>query len=321
VYTLNDWFSTNLILGGSSYAVNSVDPNSDNIINNLVAANGGSLLLNINGFSSAVSKHSVPVNHDVTSNLTFYPTSGFTMQNDQYGDDNAQQAPWESTFLTQGGCSTGECHIDVLATDTCVDYETYASSPKNSYPIDNQGNYEAISGFVHNLNHPFNDQYASYIPAVTVGGIPLLGTDDIGEDASLPVINHIAYMVMPGSDGSPVATGGHIAPAVGGAKCSSHCSFELPVGARLRLNPAKYTCPNPVTNPQANHICVQLENYGMIFADRGAPSGWYEVIVGPTASGGDAWNPTDLNAISTTGNAGIPLQDFDVMTLGPITNP
>jgi hypothetical protein len=151
---------------------------------------------------------------------------------------------------------------------------------------------------------------------VTVADLPLLGTADIGQDASAPSINHIAYVVLPGPYG--VAEKGRVAPAGFGAACSSYCTNAIPYGARLRLNPSKYACPSASTNPQAHKICVQLETYGMIVGDQTGAGNKFIITVGRNPDGSNPWNASDVNAISATGGHGIPLQDFDVMTLGTV---
>jgi hypothetical protein len=195
-------------------------------------------------------------------------------------------------------------------TDPDVDYETYGWQ----YLAWNGTTYSANSLATYNLSQPYHASGAG----VTAAGLPLMGTDDWGEDALLPSIDHIAYMVVPGGDAKPVATGGYVPPASKGNACVSSCAYSLPFGARLRLNANLYTCPSQNTNPQAYKICEQLETFGAIVMDHGAPTGTVQIVIGQTNTGANNWNSSDLCAISATCGHGIPLSDFDVMTLGPI---
>jgi hypothetical protein len=299
VYTANDWFTTNLATGGSSYASNAVDPNSSAIISNFSAAFSNPVF-NINGTSASVPSN--PGVNKATGSTPMHTIGGlgWGFANDPYNDDPGKQIPWSSGFIN-GSAQ----HAIVLNTQSCLDYEAYGTSWNGS-------SFSAEDGYVHNLNHPFNGQYSADSGIVTKAGIPLLGTLDVGEDASASSINHIAYMLIPGSDGSSVAAGGYVAPASQGTSCVSSCSNKLPFGARLRLNPAKYTCPSASTNPQAHKVCEQLETYGAIVVDHDGTN-TYQIRLGPTSTGSDPWNETDVQKLN-----GIPLSDWQVMALGTI---
>jgi len=308
VYGPNDWFTTNLITGGSSYVSNQVDPNSAAMISNLNSQYGG-VSFNINGTSTSVMQHPV-VNlaNDSTPKYTIQNlTYGFA--NDPYGDDTGKQMPWTSSFSEPSNCSTNDCHTDVLNTQTCVDYEAY-NYAQTSWT---GSSFRAKAGFVHNLNHPFNNQYAQDAGLITKAGLPYLGMVDEGEDASLPSINHIMLLGIPGSDASSRAAGGYVAPASAGSACAASCTNKIPFGARLRLNPNKYTCPSASSYPQAHKVCAQLETYGAIVTDHNGTSNLITTQLGPTSSGSNPWNQTDLQHLD-----GIPLSDFDVMKVGTI---
>jgi hypothetical protein len=140
----------------------------------------------------------------------------------------------------------------------------------------------------------------------------MMGTTDFGEDASLTSINHIIGFIAAGSDGSPNAVGGWVAPAISGNACKSNCSYPLPMGARLRLH-ASYACPSASTNPQANLVCNQLKHYGMVLSDH--EGGTQHVLrFGTTSSGVNPWHSSDLAALLNN----LRITDFDVMTLGTI---
>jgi hypothetical protein len=299
VYTANDWFTTDLTAGGSRYARNSVDPRSAAILSNFAAVLSNPVF-NINGTDASVPQN--PLVNRVTSRVPLHPVRGLAwgFQDDPYGDDPGRGVPWNNELLN----GTAE-HTIVLNTETCVDYESYDSK------WDGAG-FSAQDGYVHNLRHPFNDQYANDAGIMTKSGIPLLGTLDVGEDAAAPSIDHIAYMLIPGSDASSVAAGGYVAPATAGADCVSQCENKLPFGARLRLNSSKYTCPEARTHPQAHKICIQLQRYGAIVMDHDGVD-TYQIRLAPAADGSNPWNQSDVEVLN-----GIPITDWDVMQLGAV---
>lgn len=324
VYGRNDWFSTNLRKGGSSYASSTVDPDSAAMIANFVAAYPGAAF-NINGTDVSVRLQYGPVNV-ATATTPLYSVQNlvYGFADDPWNDNPKRQIPWERGFLSQGSCvsSNGDCHSVVMTspaggppgTRPCIDYETYNYGAPS---FDGTG-FTAKSLTVRNLKRPFNDQYTSK-PGPTMAGLPVLGTVDLGEDAVLPSINHIAMLVLPGTDGSKdtgncatmsCASGGFVAPANAGPGCASHCRFVIPFGARLRLNPAKYTCPDEFAYPQAHKICVQLQTYGAIVTDHGSPGSTFGIPLGPSSDGSNPWKQGDVQQLN-----GIPLTAFDVMKL------
>jgi hypothetical protein len=300
VYTANDWFTTNLRTGGSAYASSTVDPNSAGILSNVNSAYGNPQF-NVNGVTVSIANNAVVYRASNATPLYSIGNLDWGFTNDPYNDDpSPYKIPWSSNFAHGAGD-----HNIVLNTDTCVDYELYGASWTGSA-------ISADDGYVHNLNHPFNTQYSTDGGAITKSGLPMLGTLDVGEDASAASINHIAYMLIPGSDSSSMASGGYVAPATAGATCVSFCSQELPMGARLRLNASKYTCPSASSYPQANKICVQLETYGAIVGDHDGVT-TYQIRLAETGDGTNPWNANDVDVLN-----GIPITDWDVMTLGTI---
>ena len=312
VYPANDWFTTNLLNGSSSYVSHRVDPNSARIIQNFASA-WPNARLNVNGMTV-----SIPQAANVASSTTsLYKVSGTTMIDDPWRDDSANVIPFQTGFLLEGrssGSCSGDCHGIVMTpssrppsgTRPCVDYETYNSGGTSF----SGGSFIAEHGYVHNLNYPYNEQLR--VGGPDQAGIPQLGTVDLGEDASLPFIPHIAKMGVPGTDGDPTATGNWVVPANTGKACQTSCRYTLPMGARLRLNPSKYTCPSASSYPQAHLLCVQLETYGAIVADHNG-SAVFNIILGLTSSGMNPWHENDLAHLN-----GIPMSDFDVMTLGTV---
>jgi hypothetical protein len=302
LYAVDDWLTSDLRLENA-------DPNSAKILSQFSLANGNPTF-NVNGTDKTTATHaSVNI---ATNGTPLYTVQGLKwgFANDPYNDGPAPRVPWMNGYLVGDGR-----HGIVLNTQTCVDYEVYQ-------PVFNGTILSGTDAYVHNLNHPFNDQYANDGGLVTKSGIPLLGTLDIGEDAAMPAIPHIAYMLVPGSDapGYSYGVGGYVAPATAGTACvsmnGSDCAYELPMGARLRLNRKKYDCDVEVpatTHPQAHKICVQLQTYGAMVMDHDGVGNAYLIQLARSSDGTNPWNNADVSAL-----AGIPLNYWDLMKLGHV---
>lgn len=308
VYAPNDWFTTNLITGGSRYATNTVDPHSAAIIANLARTfpglyvdephPGGETTVNL-----------------ATNATPKYLVNGATMRSNAKGFEHRNMIPVTTPFYEEGaaagGCS-GDCHVIVLNTQTCIDYETYASGSRQW----NGASYNTGYASAYDLKASLESQYAS-LDGATAAALPLLGMTDFGEDASDSSIDHIVDFSLPGSGAQPSASGGAVAPAAPWHPCKTNCANKLPLGARLRLKPS-YTCPSRDRYPQAHLVCNQLKTYGMIFVDwngsAGAGTSIIQLRFGTTSGG---MNPWDGQHDLYPGLKDITIDDFDVMTLGP----
>jgi hypothetical protein len=60
-------------------------------------------------------------------------------------------------------------------------------------------------------------------------------------------------------------------------------------------------------------VCVQLETYGAIVMDHNGESNLYNIMISEEVNGTNPWNESDVSKLN-----GIPLTDWDVMTLGTI---
>lgn len=334
LYAPNDWFTTDLISGGSTYVSNSVDPESTLIIEN-IARNVGSI-----DFAANSPSNLETVNVLGSGGVFARPRIqglvwGFA--DDRDSDDPAPpRIPIPGgAFYQEGtdgnppgwGCKGGDCHVVVLDARKCVVYETYKGDrygnglPYSWNPAD--GTYWAQAGGVENLRHPYVPEFIS-----TSAGIPMMGTTDWGEDLTTYdrsscratnscVIPHIVAFLLPfAGNGS----GGWVAPAVAQQrKCVNACFNDegtpvaMPEGARLRLH-ASYPCPAAARHPQANLLCNQLKRYGMILDDyTGLPNGG-GIRLGTSADGTDPWRRSDYDRLLRR----LTIRDFDVMTLGAV---
>lgn len=306
IWVANDWYTTNLETGGSSYAVNTVDPNSANILENFARAFPG-LVFRINGSARSVSQ-GTPVN-TFSGAIPQYPVNGCTYGclNDPYNDGTSPWSiPWQPSFLEQGSCDAGDCHNIVLNITAGVEWETYTSGRRSW----DGSRYSAESGSIHNVRQSLNSQLTNGPDAA---GLPLMGASLWGEDAAQYSINHIIAISIAGTDREPRASGGFVIPATAGNACSRDCTYTLPMGARLRLNSTKYTCPSAAYYPQANRICMTMQTYGVIVLDHNGTNSSYGPGLQPKSDGTNPWNQTDAQQLD-----GIPITDFDVMALGKI---
>jgi hypothetical protein len=307
VYGPNDWFTTNLSVGGSSYAVNTVDPNSASIISNYTSQNPD--VFDFNAGAPHLNASGTPFNNDGgTANMTAVSGCCDEGFNDSLNLDPSKNIPWiGGTFLSQGSCSTGDCHSEVIDSTACVEYATYIYGEQSW----NGSTFTASAMAVHQLSVPYNGQDSGN--GTTAAGFTLVGVYDNGDDeqnyiARSQVIPHILGIELSSHNG----VGGYVSPASEEQTCSGNCSYRLPFGARLRLNPNRYTCPSASTNPQANLLCQQMEAYGVIIVDFGN-SQVIQTEFEPSHDGTDPWNASDVSGLDN-----LKLEDFDVMTLGTI---
>lgn len=325
IWTSNDWYTTPLNTGThpSTYATDTVDPNSSTILSNYATLMGNP------GFNINGSTNSIPQAVNLATNSTPMAavTAGGGIINDPYGDDPNNTLPVTNPLYLEGQASgdcTGDCHGTWLNTDTCVDYESYSSFGSRSY---NGSTYNA-TGYVHNLHNPLNNQYTTDQADIDEAGIPEMGLVDWGEDIGLPAIPHAMKMGMPGIGGAANnGMGGFTPPASHGLACSGTAcatSKSIPFGARLRLRESSLSGGScnaaypATTEPQANEVCHQLATYGAIPSDNNgsaASGGVYNVILGFKSDGSNPWVQTDVQHLN-----GIPITDWDIMTISTCTN-
>lgn len=308
VYAPADWFTTNLITGGSTYASNAVDSNSAKIIANLMNAYPAGRF----AYAETSEVVNLVSGSPVTARIQGLKW-GFA--NDPYNDDPPPYTiPISQPFYQEGqvlsasaNTCKGDCHVIVLNTTTCVTWETYTSGSASW----DGSTYKSDAGFVHNLRHPFNDQYAQDSwHGTTAADLPMFGNEDFGEDASLPSIPHSVAMFLGLPD---KGVGAHVAPATGGMSCKTYCEAALPYGARLRLH-SNFACPDASAFPQASLICAQMKTYGVIFDDTTGIDNYFGIRLGESADGSNPWHEGDYMQLLGS----LKLRDFDVMSLGTV---
>lgn len=278
VYPANDAFTTGI--AGSSVA-GVVDPNSSAIIGQLPSGD----------FDSGDSQSLEQVNLGTSS------TSTYVVQAVTGGHSpplyNSTTMPWKNGFFIE---STSDGHAVVLLTDTCAEYETYqtAWSPGMGLLA-----LSAYDGQKNDLSATWLSQAVNGNDATTVSGIPLLGTTDFGEDASLPIINHILQLLM--QTGQGVSQYGYIFPAThpsfeADTGCSSGpCHHPLHMGDVLLLDDS-YDCTQGGTvDAKGQLICVQMKYFGLVLSDQASS---YSLRFGLKTNGAEGWSyNTDLKPL------------------------
>jgi hypothetical protein len=327
VFASNDWFTTDLIRGRSAYARNAIDPYSASIIANLAAAYG---LTGVD-FSKASYPQDYAVNIDDGSPswfmvpivrartwYGFYSPSSAGLPKDLFPVRNGTYLQEGTDNCTQSG---GDCHVVVLDTVRCIDYEAFGKSSGAQPQLFANGRFVAQGGGIADLTRPYNPPQRVQ---VTAAGLPLMGSTDWGEDAVMYdgptcrttnscVIPHILQFLLPSPD---VGVRGRVPPASAGTTpCtigSAYCgrANTIPYGARLRLK-SSYRCPGASMYPQANMLCNQAKQYGWIFADTTAWNGAGGVRLGLSSDGSNPWHRDDDDEFLGR----VRLTDFDVMRL------
>lgn len=189
-----------------------------------------------------------------------------------------------------GAASSGDRHVIVVDTSTCILYETWSS-----YPVGGGTSWEAGSGAIFDLSS--NALRPDGWTSADAAGLPVLAGLVRYDEVQAGVINHALRFTVSRSQR------GYIAPATHFASSSTDATWP-PMGARFRLK-ASFDC-SPMSS-EAEVVCVALKQYGMIVADNG--SNWYV-----SGEHDPRW---DDDALSDLGD--IPGSAFEVVQTGPIT--
>lgn len=196
-----------------------------------------------------------------------------------YGGGTGQTEPWVNGWYIEGTsgqtCTattkSGDCHSDVL-----VDSGTGANADY-TYQCGQQGwtapsTLNAYSCILQNLQASWTSNASNRTDTPTVGGIPLLGFADYGEDASLSSINHPLDVIIPtsalisGNSSVNYATG-----ANGGGTCSGTTTcMELGDIIELTGPASNYSGLGGCTDTQSVLVLNQLYHFGAVVDDTGS---------------------------------------------------
>jgi len=199
--------------------------------------------------------------------------------------------PIPKTAPIEGGSnSTGDRHVIVINTSTCMLYELW-----DAHPVSGGTWWKAGSGAVFNLKS--NALRPAGWTSADAAGLPIFPGLVRYDEVKAGTINHALRFTVSNTQA------GFIAPARHFASSSTNSNLA-PMGARFRLK-SSYNCA--AYSREVRVICTALKKYGMIVADNG--SNWY--VSGQHDS---RWNDSALNDLKR-----IPGSAFEAVDTGPVT--
>jgi len=199
--------------------------------------------------------------------------------------------PIPKTAPIEGGSkSTGDRHVIVVNTSTCMLYELW-----DAHPVSGGKSWTAGSGAVFNLKS--NALRPAGWTSADAAGLPIFPGLVRYDEVKVGTINHALRFTVSNTQA------GFIAPARHFASSSTNANLP-PMGARFRLK-SSYSCA--AYSREVRVICTALKKYGMIVADNG--SNWY--VSGQHDS---RWNDSALNDLKR-----IPGSAFEAVDTGPVT--
>jgi hypothetical protein len=187
-----------------------------------------------------------------------------------------------------GPDATGDRHVILLDTDSCVAYELYAAWPQGD------GTWHAGSGAVFDLRS--NDLRPAGWTSADAAGLSIIAGLVRYEEVAAGYIDHAIRFTAPRTRND------YVWPARHAASHSSDAALP-PMGARFRLKASVDTSGFP---PQARVIAEALKRYGMILADNGSP--WYL-----TGTEDEHWDNDALRALKSLRGG-----DFEAVDITPL---
>ena len=257
----------------------SVDPNSNNYINNILA-NGGDYLHADFGGAGA---YGIPF---ITVGSTTPPVPiNFTAYGDE-SDPGPYPVPLNAP-IEGGSKSTGDRHVIAVDTSQCKLYEMYNAYPRTDH-------WDADCGAVFNLSS--NTLRPDYWTSADAAGLPIFPGLVRYDEVAAGAIHHALRFTVNATQR------GFIHPATHFASSSTDAN-RPPMGLRLRL---KASFDVSSYHGQARVVLDALKRYGMIVADNG--SNWFI-----TGASDTRWNDTDLDQLKV-----VPGSAFEVVSTGSI---
>jgi len=215
---------------------------------------------------------------------------------DQYADESdpgPYPFPGPTAIIIEGGAATtcsGDCHVLVVQTGTCMLYEGYACKYTG-------GAWHCGNGAKWDLRKVAYGQRKTGWTSADAAGLPIMpGILRFAEATAGPVQHAVRFTLK-------CTTDMFVKPATHEAgSCTSNVNAP-PMGLRVRLK-ASYSAPGAM--PIVQNILSGLQHYGMILADNG--SNFY--FQGDPNTG---WTDDILNQLKA-----IPASAFEVVAPSPL---
>jgi hypothetical protein len=212
-------------------------------------------------------------------------------QYEDESDPGPYPFPGPNAIQIEGGTAancSGDCHVLVVQTGTCMLYEGYACKYANGWQCGNGAKWD--------LKKVAYGQRPDGWTSADAAGLPIMpGILRYAEAAAGPVRHAVRFTLSATKDA-------YVKPATHEAGNSSSPN-RPPMGLRVRMK-ADFTIPNAM--PIVENILSGLKNYGMILADNG--SNFY--FQGDPNPG---WNDDILDQIKS-----IPASAFEVVAPSPL---
>jgi hypothetical protein len=213
-------------------------------------------------------------------------------QYEDESDPGPYPFPGPTSILIEGGAPTtcsGDCHVLVVQTGTCMLYEGYACKYANGWQCGNGAKWD--------LKKVAYGQRPDGWTSADAAGLPIMpGILRYAEAAAGPVRHAVRFTLSCTKDA-------YVKPATHEAGGCSTNPNRPPMGLRVRMK-ADFAIANAL--PVVQNILSGLKNYGMILADNG--SNFY--FQGDDNPG---WNDDILDQIKS-----IPASAFEVVAPSPL---
>ncbi len=217
------------------------------------------------------------------------PTVQVAFEYDDESDPGPYPIPPDAP-IEGGANASGDRHVLVVETDSCILYELFAA-----YPVGGGDSWEAGSGAIFDLKS--NVLRPARWTSADAAGLPILpGLVRYDEVVEKGAILHALRFTVAQSQS------GYVPPATHAAS-SSDDPRRPPMGLRVRMK-SSFDCSG--FSNEVRVICTALKRFGMFVADNG--SDWYL-----SGAYDPRWSDNDLGDLKQ-----IPGDAFEAIDTGPI---
>jgi len=205
-----------------------------------------------------------------------------------------------SAPIEGGSASTGDRHVLVIETSSCVLYELY-----NAHPVNGGASWTASSFAKWPLGS--NALRPAGWTSADAAGLPIFPGLVRYDEAASGQINHAIRFTAQNIWGRDASGIKYLWPARHNSGTST-TSTRPPMGARFRLK-SSYAIP-ATFNPATQAILRAMKKYGLVLADGG--SNWFFQGVSDTR-----WSDNVFTELGTVTGSNFEVVDTSVMQVGP----